>query len=207
MRLAAALSLLLSSPSLVCAQAVDLTQPDPVALQLTEVRLDHHRERREAGIVLLVGGLASVLGGAVVAGVGHEDPFWLSFGLGTAAWGAVNAALSIGSLDLGDGGFAEIRAERALRGEALADAREEAMREHLDAAAIFALNLGLDVFYLATGALLFALADQVEDFDPDFLRGYAVAQMAQGAFLFGFDLVEWIGSATRADRVREVPRR
>lgn len=193
-------------PGLARAQAVDLTEPDPVAVQLTEARLDHHRERREAGFALLIGGLLSVAGGAIVAGALNDDPFWLSFGLGSAAWGAVNAGLSIGMLDIGDGGFARIREQRELRGEALADLREDEIRRHLSAATTFALNLGLDVFYVATGVLLFFLADQLEDVDPDYLRGYSVGQIGQGAFLFAFDLVEWIGSEARADRVARVPR-
>lgn len=205
MRLAATLLLLLA-PVRASAQAVDLTRPDPIAVELTEVRLDIHRERREAGFVLLLGGLASVVGGGVVAGVGHADPFLLSFGLGTAAWGAVNAALSIGSLDIGDGGFARIRAEQALRGEELAERREAELRRHGDAAAVFALNLGLDVFYIASGVLLFFLADQLTDIEPDYLRGYSVGQIGQGAFLMAFDIVEWIASADRASRIADVPR-
>lgn len=202
----ATLVLVLLAPSSAHAQAVDLTRPDPVAVQLSEVRLDIHRERREAGFVLLLGGLASVVGGGVVAGVGNADPFWLGFGLGTAAWGLVNAALSIGSLDIGDGGFARIRAEQALRGEELADLRESELRRYHDAAAVFALNLGLDVFYIASGVLLFFLADQLEDIEPDYLRGYSVGQIGQGAFLMAFDIVEWIASADRASRIAEVPR-
>lgn len=188
---------------------MDLTVPDPIAAELASVRRSHQVERREAGIVLFVSGLASVLGGAIVAGAMHDDPFWLTFGLGSAGWGAVNASLAIGMLDLGDGGFARIEADRALRGDDLARARERALRAQHDTATMFAVNFGLDVFYVAAGILLFFLADQIESAqDREHLRGYSVAMTAQGAFLFGFDLVEWIASAARAERIAaiEVPR-
>jgi hypothetical protein len=193
-------------PSPAGAQYVDLTRPDPVADALTDVRLSLWTERREAGVVLLTGGVLSVLGGALSAGVAHQDPFWLSFGLGSAGWGAINAALAIGMLDIGDGGFARIEAGRALRGEELARARERAIRDQHRTATTYAVNFGLDVAYLATGVLLFFLAEQVLDdpYDQDLLRGYAAAQTGQGAFLFVFDLVEWLASEARADRLAEV---
>ncbi len=195
------------APSPAAAQAVDLTRPDPIARALARAQLDVRDERRLAGVALLSGGLVSVIGGAIAAGAGNEDPFWLSFGLGSAAWGAVNAGLSIGMLDVGDGRQARIEEDLALRGEALAERRERAIREQHEAATIFALNLGLDVLYVSVGALLFLLADQLDaEADAQALRGYAIAQMGQGAFLFAFDLAEWIGSAARADRIAEVPR-
>ena len=174
-------------------------------MQLTDVRLSLHAERREAGVVLALGGLLSALGGGIVAGAGNEDPFWLAFGIGTAGWGAVNAALAIGLLDLGDGGRAGIEAERALRGEELARARERELRRQLDSATMFAVNFGLDVLYIATGVMLFFLADRLDGADEQqMLRGYAISQVAQGTFLFAFDLVEWLASTRRADRIADV---
>ncbi|HJL14072.1 MAG TPA: hypothetical protein RMH99_00380 [Sandaracinaceae bacterium LLY-WYZ-13_1] len=187
------------------AQYVDLTEPSPAASRLTEVRRSLQTERREAGVALLVGGLASVVGGALTASIGHEDPFWLSFGVGTAGWGAVNAALSISMLDVGDGGFAAIEADRMLRGEELAEARERAIRDQHRSATLFALNFGLDVAYIASAVLLFFVADQLEGEDePALLRGYAAAQAGQGTFLLVFDLIEWIASNERADRLADV---
>lgn len=195
-------------PRIAAAQALDLTAPDPIAEELTDVRISQHLERREAGIVLLVGGLASMLGGGIVAAADNGDPFWLMFGLGSAAWGAVNASLSIGMLDIGDGGLARIEADRALRGEELRAARERALRAQDGAATMFAFNLGLDVFYVATGILLYFLADQINSgYDQELLRGYSAAMTAQGGLLFAFDLVEWMASSARANRVAaiEVP--
>lgn len=192
-------------PASAGAQALDLTRPDPIADELADVRHAHHVERREAGHVLFWTGVASVVAGGVVAGVMHEDPFALMFGLGTAGWGAVNAGLAIGLLDLGDGGFARIEADRLLRGEELRAARERALRAQEQSGAFFALNLGLDVFYVAAGVLLYFLADQLEgEQDAQFLRGYSVAMASQGAFLLGFDLVEWVASSARASRIAAI---
>jgi len=199
-----ALSLFLA-PTAASAQAVDLTRPHPIADELADVRRSHHIERREAGHVLFWTGLASVVGGSVVAGVLHDDPFWLAFGVGTAGWGAVNAGLAIPMLDLSGSGLAGIEADRLLRDDELRAARERALRAQERSGALFALNLGLDVFYVASGILLFFLADQLDDPErAENLRGYSVAMTAQGAFLFGFDLVEWIASAARADRIAAI---
>ncbi len=192
-------------PRIAAAQAVDLTRPDPIADELTDVRLSQHVERREAGITLLIGGLVSVLGGGLVAAIDNQDPFWLAFGLGSAAWGAVNAGLSINMLDIGDGGFRSIEADRALRGDELRDARERALRAQDSTATTYAFNLGLDVFYIATGVLLFFLSDQIGNpHDQELLRGYSAAMTAQGGLLFAFDLVGWIASVARADRIARI---
>ncbi len=196
-------------PANAAAQMTDLTEPDPIALELFEVRTSQQIERREAGIVLLVGGVLSVVGGAIVAGIGYQDPFWLAFGLGSAAWGAVNAGLSIGMLDIGDGQLTRIRGDLSLRGEELAEAREGALRGQHGAATLFAFNFGLDFFYIASGVLLFFLADQLGgEEERELLRGYSVAMAGQGVFLFAFDLVEWLASSARADRVAaiDIPR-
>lgn len=193
-------------PPFARAQMIDLASPDPVAARLADARVDFRDERRDAGIALVTGGLISVVGGGLVAAIGHADPFWLSFGVGSAGWGAINALLSLSLFDLGGGAAARIEEDRALRGEALARARERELRAHHDSATLFALNLGLDVFYVATGALLYLLADQIDGPEEQaLLRGYAAAQIGQGAFLFTFDLVEWIGASSRADRVAELP--
>lgn len=193
-------------PPFASAQMIDLASPDPVAVRLAELREDIRDERRDAGIALVTGGLLSVVGGGLVAAIGNADPFWLSFGVGSAGWGAINALLSLSLFDLGGGSAAQIEEDRALRGEALARTRERVIRAQHDSATLFAFNLGLDVFYVATGALLYFLADQIDGAEEqELLRGYAAAQIGQGAFLFAFDLAEWIGAASRADRLAELP--
>ncbi|MEZ4340557.1 MAG: hypothetical protein R3B82_28385 [Sandaracinaceae bacterium] len=206
---APALALLLALlPAPASAQAVDLTRPDPRAVGLTEARLSIDVERREAGAVLGLEGLLSVVAGVIIAAVVHEDPFWLAFGIGTAGWGAVDAGLSIGMIDFGEGRRQAIERDRSrLRYDDVDRARDAAIRQQGDAAAFFAFNAGLDVFYVATGVLLFFLADQLSGVDePELLRGYATAQMGQGGFLLLFDLIEWIASTDRAGRLaRAVP--
>lgn len=188
---------------------VDLRRPDPIAVELTEARLSFQTHRREAGAALLSFGLASAVAGGVTMGVAHEDPFWLGFGVGTAVWGAINAALSFAMLDLGDAGFAAIEGDRELRGEALARARERVLRDQSGSQTLFALNTGLDVLYVLSGVLLFFVADQLADAgEQSSLRGYAISQVTQGAFLLVFDVVEWIAAIAAADRVAaiEMPR-
>ncbi|MFK7989864.1 MAG: hypothetical protein AB8I08_27845 [Sandaracinaceae bacterium] len=201
------LGLVLLLPAVGHAQAVDLRVPAPEADALASLRLSFEGERRTGGVALMTGGLASVVAGGVVAGFAHEDPFWLGFSIGTLGWGAVNAALAIGLFDVGGGRRARIEDDRALRGDALRDARDALLSEQHGAATLFAFNTGLDVFYVVAGALLFALADLLDDpYEADVLRGYSAAQISQGGFLLVFDLVEWVAAGGRADRVRSLRR-
>lgn len=62
-------------------------------------------------------------------------------------------------------------------------------------AAVFALNVGLDVLYVAAGAAAWALSDGDRG-----VRGAGIASLAQGAFLLGFDLWGWVASDANAER-------
>lgn len=184
------------------AQAVDLRAPDPAAIRLTETRLAHYGTRRDENLVLLVGGLGSLAAGAVVTGVLADDPFALGFGIGTMVWGAVNAIASLLLLDLDGAERGRIEQGRRLRGEALSEARLTELRDRDAQSAIWALNLGLDVLYVVSGALLFLVADQLEaPSDREATRGYALAQLCQGGLLFAFDLAGWIVSAAQASDI------
>lgn len=167
---------------------------------LAEERARQRAERVDEGLVLLTFGLASVVLGGLAAGVAHEDPWWLGAGLGTAGWGAVNAALSVGMLDLGGGLARRIEDERALRGSARRERTRELMRDHYVSATVFAVNAGLDVFYVATGVLLAVIANLLDSPEPA-LEGYGVAMAVQGVGLLAFDVVEWIRSLERGDRL------
>jgi hypothetical protein len=185
---------------------VDLTAPDPIGAELREVREAERTGRRRSGFALGGFGLASALAGGAVAVAGRDDPFALATGLGHASWGLVNAALALGLLDLGGGAQRDIERDAMLRGEELLRAREEAIRDGHRAALVFGINLGLDVFYVATGVLLFFLADQLDGpDDQELLRGYSLAQVGQGTFLFVFDLVELVLANRRADRAAAIP--
>jgi len=200
-------ALLTLCPALAEAQYVDLTRPDPAADALADVRLSLSAERREAGVVLGLEGVLSVIAGAAFTIAAYDDPYWLGFGVGMLGWGAVNAALSVSLIDFGDARRASIQRDRRLRYGALAERREATIRRESDAAALFAVNFGLDFFYIGSAVLLFFLADQISGTDePEILRGYSTAQIGQGAFLLVFDLVEWLASAERAQRASEVAR-
>lgn len=187
------------------AQSVDLRQPSAASVELAEVRRGVLEARRTAGLALMIGGLASVVGGAVAAGVGADDPGWLTFGIGTAGWGAVNAGLSLGLLDLGGGRAEEIENDLSLRGQELARVRQESAGGRRSAASLFAFNTGLDVFYMGTAVMLLVLADTMTDAtDAGYMRGYAWAQLTQGAFLFAFDLSEWIASLNQVSSLEAV---
>lgn len=183
-----------------------LALEDRAVLRLGEERTRQRAERIDAGVVLLVYGLASVVAGGVAAGVGHDDPRWLGAGLGTAGWGAVNAALALGLLDLGGGLARAIDADRAaVRGAARVRLRESLARDAYASATVFAVNAGLDVFYVAAGVMLAVIARLLDAPDPA-LEGYGIAMAAQGAGLLAFDVVEWVGSLDRADRLLALDR-
>lgn len=194
--------LLFAAPGVAAGQT---SAPD-VARRLAEAQRDAREARLHAGIALLAEGGLSTIGGGALALVGQAEPFLVAFGLGSAAWGTVNALLALGLLDLGGGRARAAEATRELRGRPLAEARERTLLEERDTATVFALNLGLDVFYLGSGLLLFFLADQVDGpDDAELLRGYSMAQVGQGGFLLVFDLVEWIAAARRGRRVAALP--
>lgn len=187
-----------SIPSRASAQTLSLEER--AVERLATERSRQRGERIDEGLVLLTFGLASVVLGGVAAGVGHEDPWWLGAGLGTAGWGAVNAALSIGMLDLGGGLARQIDDERALRGATREERTRALMRDQYVSATVFAVNAGLDVFYIVTGVLLAVGANLLDTPEPA-LEGYGIAMAAQGVGLLAFDVVEWIRSLERGDRL------
>lgn len=180
------------------ASAQTLALEDRAVEALATLRHSQRSARIDEGAVLLVFGLASVALGGIAAGVGHDDPWWLGAGLGTAGWGAVNAALSLGMLDLGGGLARSIDDDRLLRG-AERDARARQLaRDQYTSATVFAVNAGLDVFYIATGALLAVIANLLDTREPA-LEGYGVAMAAQGLGLLAFDVALWARSMERGD--------
>lgn len=191
-------------PGRVCAQTLALE--DRAVERLSVERLRQRGERIDEGLVLLSYGLASVLLGGVAIAVEHDDPWWLGAGLGTAGWGAVNAALSLGMLDLGGGLERAIEDDRrGLRGSLRIARREELAREQYVSATVFAVNAGLDVLYVIGGVLLSVIANLMDSPEPT-LEGYGVAMAVQGAGLLAFDVVEWIRSMERGDRLMRLDR-
>ena len=121
----------------------------------------------------------SVLGGFAVANLttgttGYfvaEAPAWRAFHGTNAAWNTVNLGLAAaGSVSL---------ARRA--DETLAQRQARGAKLHR----VLAINAGLDVGYMATGATLWAVGSQQNR--PE-LHGAGASLLVQGAFLLAFDL-------------------
>lgn len=169
--------------------------------RLASLRLAHRDARTTEGIVLLGYGLASIVVGALAAGIGYQDDRWLGFGLGTAGWGAINAIFSIFLFDPGDARLRSIESARSLRGDVLDHAREDWAADQYSTAATIAVNAGLDVFYVVTGILLFVIAGQMTP-ELQSLEGYGIAMAAQGTGLLAYDLTTWIAATQRGDQAR-----
>jgi hypothetical protein len=182
-------------------QAVAAPDPSAAWRRLEQLRLVHLAERRREGLALFVWGAANTLGGAVVAGVQHDDRAWLTGSLTTLSFGAINALLALPLLDLSGARRAAIEREQAGPAQRFAEVRERESQAQLKSGQIFALNTGLDVFYLATGAFLLVMAQQGTR-HADWERGVGAAFLGQGAFLLGFDISCWIGSNRRAAELR-----
>lgn len=174
---------------------------EALANRFADLRLSHRRARETEGYVLLAYGAASIVMGALAAGIGYQDERWLGFGLGSAVWGVLNAAFCPIFFDLDGGTLRRIEADRGLRGDALDRAREDWAAAQYGTATTIAVNAGLDIFYIATGILLFVIADQMTP-DLQWLEGYAIAMTAQGTGLLAFDLPTWIAAQQRGDETR-----
>lgn len=172
--------------------------------KLEGLRLAQRDEKRREGFWLLSWGLANTIGGAAAAGAQRDSDSWLGASITTLSFGAINAALALGLLDLSG------RHERAILNEPrgstadLGHVRDRERAAQLKSGQIFALNAGLDVAYLVAGALLFAIAQKSHK-HADWERGAAVAMLGQGTFLLGFDSACWLRSNRRAQQLRASP--
>lgn len=196
---------LLFSPATTCAQ-VEGDGDAALADELAVERLAQRGERYAEGMWLLTYGIGSIVAGGVIAAVGHEDPFWLWAGLGSAGWGAINLWFGLPMMDLGGGNAREIEAQRALRGDALDDRREDLASDQYGAAGVLAFNGGLDVFYIATGIFLAVVGAELLDTRSPELAGYGVAMAAQGLGLLAFDVFGWIRAQDRGHRLQRLDR-
>jgi hypothetical protein len=148
-------------------------------------------ERDEGSVrawVLFGEGALSTAAGAAMA-LATDDDRVRAAGFMTLGFGAVNLALAVPWV-LRAGRVADARADETDLG-----ARLRLARAAHGSAAVFALNVGLDVAYVTAGAVAWALAGGDER-----LRGGGVAVLAQGVFLLGFDVWGWIAAARNADR-------
>jgi hypothetical protein len=169
---------------------------------LTTLRLAQREERRREGFWLLGWGVTNAAAGAVVAGLGRDSPPLLAASLTSAAFGVINAALSFGLLDLGETRKRAIRKDAQEREpDAVAGQRERALIAQLKSGQGYALNAGLDVFYIASGMLLFGLG-QAYGKRWGAAEGAGIAMAGQGAFLLGFDAFSWFHVNRRAEALR-----
>jgi hypothetical protein len=173
------------------------------ALRLREVRLAARAERRREGLWLFAWGVVSAVGGALVATIEHDDEAFLAAGVTTASFGVIDAVLALGLLDLSGARRRTILDHRSGVHTRFEDVREAELVGALKSGQGFAVNAGLDVFYVAAGLLLFALGRARSD-ARGWEEGAGLAMVGQGAFLLGFDLVAWIRSNRRAEAIRAV---
>lgn len=170
--------------------------------RLSTLRLEQLEQRRAEGYWLLGWGAANTLIGSGLA-VGFSDsPPALAASLTSASFGLINALLSLGLLDLSHRQRRAILADaRVAQPAAITTQRERAMIAQLKSGQGFALNAGLDVFYIASGALLFGLG-QAYGKRWGAQEGAGLAMVGQGAFLLGFDLFSWFAVNRRAEALR-----
>ena len=189
---------------------LDLELREP-ALVLRGIRRRSWRARRRYGWALLGWGLASVAVGTTLAIVEREDPRLLWAGLTTAMFGGIDAGLAFPLLDLRGRARRELEAGRFGAydaSESLAEVREGALRAELRSGQVFALNTGLDVFYLAAGALLWGFGAVGFD-DPtneERLIGAGAAMVTQSVFLLVADIIHWRLANRHAREIAALPR-
>lgn len=177
--LALTLSLTLAAPA---------ARAQTFAVPLGEARHAMARDERLRAWTLLGEGAVSLAAGVPMLAA-TDDPAVRWSGVMTAAFGAVNLGLAIPWLLRVPG------EERDAEGNTELAVRLRRSRAARRTAAVFALNVGLDVLYVAAGAAAWALSDGDRG-----MRGAGIASLAQGAFLLGFDLWGWVASDANAER-------
>jgi hypothetical protein len=125
------------------------------------------RDQRNQMTVLGAFALGSIAAGVPM--ITSSQPEIRAAGVQNLAWGAIDGAIALVALSATNNLATE-------QGSAAHWADERATSRR-----IFAINAGLDVLYVATGALLLALGK------TDVLRGTGGAVLAQGGFLLAFD--------------------
>jgi hypothetical protein len=176
--------------------------PEQAAERLSTLRLTQRAERQREGYWLLGWGAANSLVGAGLAVGFRDSPPALAASVTSAGFGLINALLALGLLDLSQTLRRAALADGQVRdSRALEPRRERAMIGQLKSGQGFALNAGLDVFYIASGALLFGIG-QAYGKRWGYQEGAGLAMIGQGAFLLGFDLFAWFAVNRRAEALR-----
>lgn len=173
--------------AVLAAPPVHATPPPPPPLD--DPRHAFNRRRiaiHTAGMATLTGWSLINLGAGFGLGFTTRGPE-RHFHQMNAYWNTVNLALGIIGL------VGARRDDRRL----LAPAAARKARAHQS---VFTWNAGLDVLYMATGAVLFDLG---QDRDSERLLGYGASILLQGGFLFVFDLAM---AAAHARNLRRLQR-
>jgi hypothetical protein len=205
MRVAGLCLVLLAGVSRAHAQADALSPQAAAQLQtgtqahthLMDWRLEQRDARRCAGFWLLGWGVANAVAGTTLAIIERDHQAWLAAGVTTASFGVINALLAPSLMDLSGA------REQLIRADARdpAQIREDELVANLKTGQTFAVNAGLDVFYIAAGLLLYALG-HVQTPRVGWEEGTGLAMTVQGAPLLAFDVVNWLAANQRAAHVR-----
>lgn len=153
---------------------------------------------RAQSLTLISWGSASVVSGSILAASGALGARGLSIGLNTLGWGAVNTVLGVLFFLQEEAERKKLADEAKLGGAALYRRQEEMIGAYRSQATVFAVNTGLDVFYIAAGAACWLIADRFLA-RKDSLAGVGISAVMQGIFLFGFDLAGWLLASGRGD--------
>jgi hypothetical protein len=125
---------------------------------------------------LIFGGWAVANFGSGLALMGRGEKALKHFHQMNAAWGAVNLSIAI---------FFYLHPQQwMVAGEDWL----QTMRTQRHVERILALNIGLDLAYMALGCIMLQQS-RISDKNPDLWRGFGASLIMQGAFLFVQDLV------------------
>ena len=156
----------------------------------TLVQQRHTAERNHLWRVAAWGG-SNVAGGLALMATHDRDAQsdWWSFGMQSAAWGAVNVGIAtvglLGSRSTPDTWSDALSAERTYHD-------------------ILLVNMGLNVGYSAVGGAM-VIASYNDVSDASAWRGHGTALIVQGAGLLLLDTIAWIGSRSRIVNFIDMP--
>lgn len=142
------------------------------------LEFNQHRLERQQRAMLVLGGWAAVNIASGLALRGRHSGSERQFHNMNVYWNLVNAGLATA------GYLAAVKADPSSFG------LFESIQEHQGFQKTLLFNAGLDVGYLAAGLYLIERSRRGEA-NADLFEGFGRSIMLQGAFLFGFDLVNY----------------
>lgn len=205
------LALALSTTAVARADEPPASAPAPASIDEEARALEalhdaaHARRRRLSAAVLGWGALSTVGGAALLIPDG-DNQAWRVAGGATLAFGAIDvviAALGLAGLRAEERAFAaDHAARRAADGSGLRRARLRMAHAERREAIAYAVNLGLDVAYLA-GGLIAVGVSQTSVGDPERWLAAGLATTIQALFLVGIDVVGTLTAAHVQSRLLE----